>query len=73
MQELRTKVKKLSISKNSTLIVTEDCVLEDIAVDGYVKLHCKGVVIRNKHYGKLVAAEPGDPDYVSIRGFKYQQ
>lgn len=53
--------------------MTEDCVLEDIAVDGYVKLHCKGVVIRNKHYGKLVAAEPGDPDYVSIRGFKYQQ
>lgn len=70
---MRGKVKKLSISGNSTLIVGADCVLEDVAVDGYVKLDQKGIVIRNKQYGRLAPTEPGDPDYVVIRGFKYLQ
>ena len=52
---MRSKVKKLTVSKNSTLIVGADCNLEDVNADGYVKLNSKSVVIRNNKYGKLVA------------------
>jgi hypothetical protein len=71
IQEMRSKVKKLNISKDSTFIVGSGIYISNVSVDGYVQLDQKGVVIQDKQYGKLVAMEAGDPDYVAIRGFKY--
>lgn len=71
LKEMRSKVKKLNISKDSTFIVGSDIYISNVSVDGYVQLDQKGVVIQDKQYGKLVATEAGDPDYVAIRGFKY--
>jgi len=34
-QELKQKVKKLKITARSSLIISSDCILEDVEVDGH--------------------------------------
>lgn len=71
---MRTKVKKLHITKNSTLIVLSDCVLEDVHVDGVVKIDQLGSIVikeEGRKYGKLVEPVQEDAGYYQIRGYKY--
>ena len=44
MQEMRTKVHKLTVTKNSTLVVLSDCVLKDVHVDGYLRITDNGEI-----------------------------
>ena len=35
---MRKKVKKLTVQKNSSLILSDDCILEDVYVDGHFEV-----------------------------------
>lgn len=38
LKEMKTKVKKLKVSGHSTLIILSDCILDDVEVDGTLKI-----------------------------------
>jgi hypothetical protein len=42
---LKTKVQKLKVSPNSTLVILSDCVLEDVEVDGSVRISNEGNIV----------------------------
>jgi len=54
---MKSKVKKLKVTANSTLIVLSDCVLENVEVDGTLRIEKEGNIIvkeTNQNYGKLI-------------------
>lgn len=70
---MKTKVKKLKVSGPSTLIVLSDCVLQDVEVDGTLKIEKEGNIIAketNQNYCKLVPTEGTQPGWQLIRGYK---
>lgn len=73
---MKTKVKKLKISGPSTLIVLSDCVLEDVEVDGTLKIEKEGSIVAkeiSKNYCKLVPTEGNEAGWLIIRGYKSVQ
>ena len=59
---MRDKVKKLHVSKNSSLILDDDCVLKDVEVDGHLEV--KGMKEKNievkakeKNYKQIIGIE----------------
>ena len=55
-QEMRSKVERLNISKNSTFIIESGIDLFNVSVYGYDQ---KGAVLQDKQHGKLAAPELG--------------
>ena len=59
---MRDKVKKLHVTKNSSLILDDDCVLKDVEVDGHLEV--KGMKEKNievkakeKNYKQIIGIE----------------
>ena len=59
---MRNKVKKLRVTRNSSLILDDDCVLVDVEVDGHLEI--KGMKEKNievkakeKNYEKVIGIE----------------
>ena len=72
-QEMRTKVKSLKISEHSTLVVLSDCVLDDVEVDGTLKIEKEGHITvheTSKNYTRLIPTEGHEPGWQLIRGYK---
>lgn len=70
---MKTKVKKLKVSSGSTLVVESDCVLEDVEVDGTLRVKSEGNIVEketSKNYEKLAATDGTEPAWQIIRGYK---
>ena len=71
---MRTKVEKLKISKQSSLVLDCDCVLEDVEIDGHVEITDKDGKVSlkndNKNYKQVVATDGNEEPHLLIRKFK---
>ena len=57
---MRSKVKKLKISAQSSLVIKSDCTLDDVEIDGHAEIDKNGGVSLKhfaKNYKKLVPTE----------------
>ena len=54
---MKQKVKKLKISGKSSLIISSDCVLEDVEIDGHEQIIEDGMIqlkVEGKDYKEIV-------------------
>ena len=73
---MRDKVKNLRMSGNSSLIIGEDCILEDVFIDGHceIKDDVKGeklsLKVEDKVYKQVKDIDNKDSlPYLKIRGY----
>ena len=69
---------KIKISKNSTLVVSGDVVIESLTLDGALVIECEegasgtitDLVVENKGWEKVNDIADDSPEYIRIRGYK---
>lgn len=73
LKEMKTKVQKLKVTANSTLVVLSDCILEDVEVDGTLRIEKEGNIVAketSQNYETLIPTEGNEPGWLIIRGYK---
>ncbi len=71
-QELKKKVKKLKVTARSSLIISSDCILEDVEVDGHDEIIEDGSIclkVEDQAYKEIVPLKGDEESYLLIRGY----
>ena len=66
-------MKKVKISGRSSLVIDQDCVLEEVELDGHLHLKEGGnikVQHAKKDYKEFTELEGNEDPYLKIRGYK---
>jgi len=69
---MKKKVNKLKLTGKSSLILSSDCVLEDVQIDGSEVIVAEGKVslnVTDKSYKNLVPLKGDEEPYLKIRGY----
>jgi hypothetical protein len=69
---MKQKVKKLKISAKSSLIISSNCLLEDVDIDGHEEIIEDGVIqlkVEGKDCKEIVQLKGDEEPYLKIRGY----
>lgn len=69
---MKQKVKKLRVTARSSLIISSDCVLEDVDIDGHDEIIEDGNIclkVEDQAYKEIVPLKGDEEPYLLIRGY----
>ncbi len=69
---MKQKVKKLKMTAKSSLIISSDCILEDVQIDGHDQIVQEGNItlrVEDKDYKEVVQLKGDEEPYLQIRGY----